>query len=118
MLKGLRQKFRRSLEYRRAFADANASIRISMQLRAMRIKRGLSQAELATAMGTSQSRISAIESCEYNIYSFSVLKRMATFFDVALYAEFVSFDDLVTRIEQQTPDNLAPCEAPAESKED
>lgn len=58
------------------------------QIRAMRVERGWSQAELGERCGMAQERISRLEDPLYRGVTISSLKRIAKAFDVALIVRF------------------------------
>jgi transcriptional regulator with XRE-family HTH domain len=74
----------------------------------MRGKAELSQEALATALGTKQSRISQLESGNYDGWSVRMLRKVAAFFDVALSVRFDSFTTVLTDIKQAGADTLVP----------
>lgn len=75
-------------EYRRAYADAQLDTRLAIQIRVLRKQRGWSQAELGRRSGMTQSRISALEDCNYSGWSARTLKRLAEAFDLPLEIQF------------------------------
>ena len=76
------------------FERAGEAWDVAIQLAALREKRGLSQKELATRIGTSQQQISRLESPSYEGHSLSMLRRVAE----ALGADVhVTLDEVGTR---------------------
>jgi transcriptional regulator with XRE-family HTH domain len=67
---------------------------LAFQLRILRQKEGLSQAELASKLATSQNAISRIESPNYGKASLSTLVKLASFFDVGLIVRFASHSEI------------------------
>lgn len=67
---------------------------IAWQIKINRELRGLTQDELAKAIGTGQSAISRIEDPTYGAQSLEVLVKIANAFDCALSVKFVSFSQL------------------------
>lgn len=63
-------------EFKKAYDDLAPEFELASQLINARLKKGLSQAELAEKMGTKQSAIARLESVDYNP-SFKMLKRVA-----------------------------------------
>jgi DNA-binding XRE family transcriptional regulator len=58
----LHQEWMKKPGYKAAYESTRAELELAQQLIETRIKRGLSQGELATKMGTSQSTIARLES--------------------------------------------------------
>jgi transcriptional regulator with XRE-family HTH domain len=67
---------------------------VAWQIRINRLKRGLSQADLARAIGTQQSAISRLEDPEYGRHNLDTLVQIAKAFDCALLVKFVSYSKL------------------------
>lgn len=59
------------------FRKAGEAWDVALQLAALRKDAGLSQAELAKRVGTSQQQISRLESANYKGHSLSMLRRVA-----------------------------------------
>lgn len=74
----------------------------------MREKAGLSQAELAEQIGTKQGAIARLESTTYGKFSMSTLHKIAEFFDVAAWVEFVPFSTLLRRTSDLSAKALTP----------
>jgi ribosome-binding protein aMBF1 (putative translation factor) len=62
---------------RRAFAEECAHREVASRLYALRKRAGLSQAELARRVGTTQSVISRLEDADYGGHSLALLQRIA-----------------------------------------
>lgn len=105
---GKRLERLRSRAYRTSMAQENAMTRIAIQIRLMREKAGLSQAELAERIGTKQGAIARLESMTYGKYSMAMLQRIAEYFDVVAWVEFVPFSTLLQRTEDLSPEALTP----------
>ena len=75
---------RRSARYRRAYARNLRRIDLAMLVREMREAAGLSQAELASRVETTQSVIARLEDAEYAGQSLRMLERIAAACDVRL----------------------------------
>ena len=93
-------------EYRQAFVDANIGDTISSQIFALRKRERLSQTQLAEACGMAQARISVLENPGYASFSISTLKRLAAAFDVALVVKFVAFSELLSSLDQLSPETV------------
>ena len=98
----------RSKAYRAAMMESSATLRIATQVRLLRERANLSQTQLARAIGTRQSAIARIESGEYGRFSMALLHRIANYFDVATWVEFVSFSTFLQRTDNLSPDVLTP----------
>ncbi len=72
--------------WEKGVADATAAAEIAEEVYALRERHGLTQRELATRIGSSQSAVARMEDGEYRGHSMSVLRRMA-----AAVGEQVSF---------------------------
>ena len=84
-------------EYRDGYTEAQLSIEIPFQIRALRKARGWTQAELAVRCGIPQARISHIEQPGRDPLSLRTLYRLSSAFDIGLLVQFVSFSELVAR---------------------
>ncbi|WP_397474548.1 helix-turn-helix domain-containing protein [Pusillimonas sp.] len=82
--------------------------RIAIQVRLMREKAGLSQAELAERIGTKQGAIARLESMAYGKFSMATLHKVADFFDVVAWVEFVPFSTLLARTSDLSAEALTP----------
>ncbi|MCE2447376.1 MAG: helix-turn-helix transcriptional regulator [Candidatus Latescibacteria bacterium] len=87
----------RNKEYRDGYTEAQLSIEVPFQIRAIRKARGWTQAQLAEQSGIPQARISHIEQPGRDPLSLRTLYRLAAAFDVGLLVQFVSFSELVRR---------------------
>ena len=85
-------------EYRDAYTEAQLSIEIPFQIRALRKARGWTQAELAKHCGMKQSQISYIEQAgRVSPSALRTLYRLSSAFDIGLLVQFVPFSELVLR---------------------
>lgn len=89
------KKLRKSKNYRKAFVDAEISIGIPFQIRALREQRGWSQNDLAKAASFKQPRICSMEQAGYGAFTLSTLKALAAAFDVGLVVRFAPFGEMV-----------------------
>jgi ribosome-binding protein aMBF1 (putative translation factor) len=78
------QRGRRSAGYRKAFARSLQQIDLALLVREMRGEAGLTQAELAKKVGTTQSVIARLEDAQYMGHSLTMLERVAAACGVAL----------------------------------
>ena len=78
------QRVRKSATYRKNFERTLHQIDLALLVREMRENAGLTQAELAKKVGTTQSVIARLEDAEYTGHSLAMLERIATACGVAL----------------------------------
>lgn len=78
------RRARKSATYRSAYARTLQQIDLAMLVREMREEAGLTQAELAKRVGTTQSVIARLEDAEYSGHSLTMLERVATACGVGL----------------------------------
>ena len=78
------ERARRSATYRKAFARSLHQLDLAVLVREMREDAGLTQAELARKVGTTQSAIARLEDAEYTGHSLTMLQRIAIVCGVAL----------------------------------
>jgi len=71
------QHARRSAVYRKAFARTLQQIDLALLVREMRESAGLTQAQLARRVRTTQSTIARLEDAEYSGHSLTMLERIA-----------------------------------------
>lgn len=94
------------IDYRQATVEATVSNLIAWQVRVNREERGMTQADLAAAMGTGQSAISRLEDTEGGDVTVSTLVKAAHAFDCALLVRFVSYDSFASLTADVKPDRL------------
>ena len=87
----------RNKAYRDGYTEAQLSIEVPFQIRALRKARGWTQAQLAERCGIPQARISHIEQPGRDPLSLRTLYRLSAAFDVGLLVQFVPFSELVRR---------------------
>jgi ribosome-binding protein aMBF1 (putative translation factor) len=78
------QRARKSATYRKTFGRTVHQIDLAVLVREMRRDAGLTQAELARKVATTQSVIARLEHAEYTRHSLTTLERIATACGVAL----------------------------------
>lgn len=81
-------------DYAEIFGDSS----IALQIKVLRLQRGLSQNELAELAAMKQSRISAMEQASYSGWSIRTLRRLAKAFDLALVVKFESFGSFLDEV--------------------
>ena len=96
-LKSKRLEKLQTKEYRDAYVEAQLSIEIPFQIRALRKQREWTQAQLAELCDIPQARISHIEQPGRDPLSLRTLYRLASAFDVGLLIQFVPFRELMHR---------------------
>ena len=74
---------------RRAFAEECAHREVARRLYALRKQAGVSQAELARRVGTTQSVISRLEDADYGGHSLALLQRIAAALERRVEIRFV-----------------------------
>ena len=108
------QRARKSATYRKTFGRTLHQIDLALLVREMREDAGLTQAELAKKVGTTQSVIARLEDAEYTGHSLTMLERIAAVCGIALklHAEKKpNFDREVARSSNPTkskPSNDSP----------
>jgi len=93
-------------EYRRAYLLASIEQGIAWQIKTNRTARGLSQADLADALGVEQSTVSQLEDPAYGGYTVDTLLKLAEAFDCALSLRFVPFSELACESQDLSPQAL------------
>ncbi len=78
------------------------------QVRALRDKKGWTQARLGTELGMTQTNVSRLESPGYGRLNITTLQRIASVFDVALIVRFVPFSELIRWTNELSPEVMAP----------
>lgn len=79
---------------RRGYERAGRTIRLAMEIHALRDKRGLSQRELAERLGTTQSAVARLEAGNVSP-SLLTLDKVAEALGVELVVSFVDLDDRI-----------------------
>ena len=94
-------------EYREAFLDEAINSRLAAQIYALRISRGLTQAEVSVLTGIAQPTLSRLESDAYGITT-TTLKRIAKAYDVALSVRFFGFNEFADDVAAGKIDRVIP----------
>jgi transcriptional regulator with XRE-family HTH domain len=105
----LRTRLKRQLrnkEFRHAYADEQLNLSISTQIKVIREKQKMKQAELAHKIGTKQAGISRIESANYDGWSIALLRRLAEAFDLRLRVSFEEFGALWQEVDTFSRESL------------
>jgi transcriptional regulator with XRE-family HTH domain len=69
------------------FQEAGEAWDVALQIAALRNEAGMSQAELAKKVGTTQQQISRLESPSYEGHSLSMLRRVAEILGARVYVK-------------------------------
>ncbi len=98
------------LGYRHQFVEEEINVGIAFQIRSLRNRQKLTQAELAELLGDKKKQplLSAWENPSYGKYTLGTLKELAKAFDVGLLVRFVPFSTLVDWTINLTSDVIAP----------
>lgn len=96
----------RDAEYRRAYLLASIEQGIAWQIKTNRNARGLSQTDLANALGTKQSAVSRLEDPSYGGYTLDTLVSVAQAFDCAVSLRFVPYSVLARESQDLSPEAL------------
>ena len=92
--------------YRNLFIKSQINRLIPYQLRGLRAKRQLTQAELAELAGTTQTVISRIENNGASNLSVKTLLKLAEAFDVALVVRFEPIDRFIKWVDDFSPRDI------------
>jgi len=106
-----REQIQKSLtdsEYRHQFIEEEINVGLAFQIRALRNRQHLKQADLAGLLHVKQPLVSSWENPEYGKYSLGTLKELAKAFDVGLLVRFVSFSTLVDWTANLSNNTIAP----------
>ena len=85
----------RGKEYRDAFFSEHINSGVSLQIRANRLARGLTQAELGKRADMKQGHICRLENPDFGTPNLQTLVRLAAAFDCSLIVRFAPFSELV-----------------------
>ena len=84
-------------EFAERFERAGEAWDVALQLTALREQAGLSQAELARKLRTTQQQISRLESPAYEGHSLSMLRRVARVLNAQVRVTFEATEKLLSR---------------------
>jgi DNA-binding XRE family transcriptional regulator len=79
---------REGQSFKKVYYNELNHLRLSHRITALREKRGLTQAELARKVGTTQAGISRLENPSYHTYSLATLGKVATALGARLKVDF------------------------------
>lgn len=77
----------------KAIADEKEALNIASQIHELRTQKGLSQAELAKKIGTTQSVISRLENTDYKCENLSTLQKLASVLHCRLEVKLIPDPD-------------------------
>lgn len=83
-------RMKKSPTARDAYVQAEVVTALAVQIRAIRMQRSWSQADLAKRMGTTQAAVSRLEDPSYGRMSIKTLLDLSRVFDTGLRVQFVS----------------------------
>lgn len=83
-------RMKSSLVARDAYVQAEVTTALAHQIRAIRLQRNWSQADLAKKMGTTQAAVSRMEDPSYGRLSIKTLLDLSRVFDTGLRVQFIS----------------------------
>ncbi len=95
-------------EFRKQFIDEHINVGVAFQIRSLRNRQNLTQANLAERLTVKQPLVSAWENPNYGKYTLATLKDLAKAFDVGLLVRFVPFSTLMDWTIDIKPDTIAP----------
>ena len=94
--------------YRHGYVDAFFNTVLAAQIKALREREGLTQAQLAESIGTVQSGVSTLENVNYSRWSVRTLRKLARRFDLALVVKVASFGAALSEIDAFSEATLSP----------
>lgn len=101
---------------RESYIRSKLSVLIPAQIRSLRLRRHMTQADLGRAADMKQARISSLERIGESSFNINTLIRLASAFHVGLEVRFVSFTELLRWENQLQPDafDVVPLESDTE----
>ena len=75
--------------FRKAYEEADLPVRLAIEIAKLREREGLTQADVARKLGTTQQVISRIEKCNQNNLTVGTLQKIAKALNATLHVEFV-----------------------------
>ena len=93
-------------EYAQGYAESFFNAFLAAQIKILREQRGMTQAALAVAIGTTQTGISRFENVNYSSWSIRTLIKLARAFDVRLKVSFETFGSLPDEVIHFQRENL------------
>ena len=93
-------------EYRVAYAEDFLNTSIATQIKVLRDKREMTQAQLGQLVGTPQEGISRIENVNYSGWNVTTLQKVAYALDVRLKVSFETFGSLLEECDEFSRESL------------
>lgn len=84
----------RDREYAEGYAESFLNAFIATQIKVIREQRGMTQADLGKAIGTTQAGVSRIEDVNYSSWNIRTLAKLARAFDIRLRVSFETYGTL------------------------
>ncbi len=94
----LREEFK-DKEYKYGYVEGHTDLRIALQLKLLRTKRGLTQKRLAELVGTQQPGVARVEDVNYRGWTVETLKIYARALGVNLVVKFVTDEEILDDME-------------------
>lgn len=91
---------------RHAYLDAQTRTKVAQQIRALRIQREWSQAELGLLLGKPQSNVHRLEDRDVARYTLTTLLELAHAYDCGLLVEFAPYEEFLRRTSDLGPEVL------------
>jgi transcriptional regulator with XRE-family HTH domain len=96
----LTEKLKRNRAFRKKFFETTAKEEVAAQIRELRRRRKMRQADLAKATHMKQSAVSRLEQANYSRWSFTTLLRVADSLDARVKVTFQDAQDVITEYER------------------
>ena len=102
-------------EYSEGYAESFLNAYVATQIKVVREQRGMTQAELAKQIGTTQAGVSRLENINYSSWNIRTLIKLARAFDVRLKVSFEPYGTLpdeVVRFNRESLERVRRAEDP------
>jgi transcriptional regulator with XRE-family HTH domain len=93
-------------EIAEGYAESFLDSFVATQIKVLREQNNLSQAELASLIGTKQGAVSRIEDVNYSKWNVTTLKKLARAFKVRLRVSFETYGSLIEEVEKFSRESL------------
>jgi transcriptional regulator with XRE-family HTH domain len=100
-------KLKNNKTYRDAYVAEHIKTSVPLQIRHLREKHALTQAQLADKAKTTQTVIARLEDPNYGNLTLNSLLKIASAFDIGLLVKFVPFSQLVLELQDLSPKALS-----------
>lgn len=115
-----REELRRDLladqDFRQAYAESFLNTFVAAQIKALREMRGMTQADLAEAIGTKQAGVSRLENVNYSAWKTETLRKIARALKVRLRISFETFGTLIDEVKAFSRESLQRVEPQSDPK--